>query len=395
MLYTQYGGAGTGAVVEADTSYCGVDGCMRMVLESIQNEHDTFNMLIAGDFAEAADRSNGVYNESSYITEGVLKDIGKKIADFFHKILAKIKGIIKSIIDNIKMRFTKSGKELWNKYYKTVQSKMSKGELRDIKFKYRKPKNTSVNIVDTLDADFNKAKAALDNIEQIPEKELTAGATYDAEAITKTREEMKKLQLDDNCRPLTDSEKTDAKEEAFAKLCGKSSSKISSSEFATELEDYLFEDEDEMDEFTDSVFQDIKHYLTTMDKEIRTLQHNEKEFERKCKEVIKKAEDIDKEMNRLQSDNKAGTGSARAQAGASRAITFGNIAQSVAATALSTYTTIMKKHQSQCRAIFIKAYNYKKKKSVDEAAMDDIIDDLCDYETDEMMNGTFTESVLF
>lgn len=392
MLYTQYG-AGTGAVVEADTSYCGVDGCMRMVLESIQNEHDTFNMLIAGDFAEAADRANGVYTESSYITEGVLSNIFQKVADFFKKILAKIKGIIKSIIDNIKMRFTKSGKELWNKYYKTVQSKMNKGDLRGMKFKYSKPTGKEPNDgwSDNLKDAYTELSAAKRSAEN---GGLADGEKYDPDSISNMRDTLAKGKRNDAAHPFTEDEKKDIKEEAFAKVVG-SSGKISESEFASEMKDLMFEDEEEVDEFTESVFSDIRYYLTSLDKDIKLLEKEERTFEKACKDVIKQAEDVRKEMDKLQSSQKAGHYSVIAQGFASRAITLGNISQSVAAIALSTYTSISKKHQSQCRAIFIKAYNYKKKKSVDEAAMDDIIDDLCDYETDEMMNGTFTESFLF
>ena len=116
------------------------------------------NILSCLAIAEVTAAHNGLDPNSVY-TEGTVSDFWEKIKEFFKKLWAKIKGLWAKLVATFDQH-SKSGKEFYDKYKRTLADKFTKIDKDKVKFsgynftaKNMSTKLATTNIDDKLDID--------------------------------------------------------------------------------------------------------------------------------------------------------------------------------------------------------------------------------------------------
>ena len=438
-VYSQYN-LSSGGDVAANEAYEGAVGAYQMIEENEINSYNIFESVIGRDFAEAMnayDESVITESDMMVINEASSEGIWGKIVTLAKKIWEKIKGIINSIKTKIQSVFIRDGKELYNKYKKTINDKINNGKLSSFKFKWKALK-ASDKVKDWFDKGYIESDAwthyyaDIENAEKLKDKHTGSGSDYEVKgkanyssgsknmkdrtgktvSITNTRtggSEGKTFDWDttgttiksgdkisdvnntseDNglkgVRPYTTDETTDMLEDVLGKFCG-SSSAVTSKEFAKEFHDAYFEDEDEKDNIS-TYIDAIETELQSGKKSLDTLSRNEKDANRDWKNLKKKAEDIQKVMQKANSDKSTQSSfAAAANRCAGRASTCLNILSKATGMYFAAYTACTKEYLKQCRSVYIKAaaYNQKKAPYEESATLLEAMADVSDYEVEEM-----------
>lgn len=414
--FSQYGVGGfSGGTIAADESYIGALGAFQMMEESAQNERAVFEFVLGCDFAEAA-TNNGVMTESEFeaINEASDSGIFGKVVAFFRKMVEKIKGILKNVVDKIKAMCTKDGKELVRKFKDQVNKKVANGDLRDGHFSYKycpyknnlqSPDEIAKFYTDSLN-NMLTATIKTDNknfdgktIKEILEAANDQKEYYDKKKGHDTTQRDKDYLDDyydgkeinkgatfkkDASKALTSSEISDYKDDVLSKLI----SNTTVSDFAKDFDEHIFDDEET---FTDGLnsrhLDNAIDMLQNYEKITQKIEKAQSTAEKTIKtDYIKPAEKIDKEMNRASKDrNKFYVSSAHARTCAQAVISMGNAVISCIGTATAGYLAAYKKDYKQSRALYIKVATYNKKAAKNEAALLEAYVDVSNDEVDAMM----------
>ena len=412
--FSQYGVGGfSGGTIAADESYIGALGAFQMMEESAQNERAVFEFVLGCDFAEAA-TNNGVMTESEFeaINEASDSGIFGKVVAFFRKMVEKIKGILKNVVDKIKAMCTKDGKELVRKFKDQVNKKVANGDLRDGHFSYKycpyKSKLQSAdeiaqfytdNLTKMLTTTIKTDNKNFDGktIEGILADATSQKETHDNNkdaSISKTGQDRLNDYYDgkavgvnyqkDASKALTSSEISDYKDDVLSTLI----SNTTVSDFAKDFDEYIFDDEET---FTDGLnnrhLDNAIDMLQNYEKITQKIEKAQSTSEKTIKnDYIKPAEKIDKEMNRASKDrSKFYISSAHARTCAQAVISMGNAVISCIGTATAGYLAAYKKDYKQSRALYIKVATYNKKAAKNEAALLEAYVDVSNDEVDAMM----------
>lgn len=417
--FSQYGVGGfSGGTIAADESYIGALGAFQMMEESAQNERAVFEFVLGCDFAEAA-TNNGVMTESEFeaINEASDSGIFGKVVAFFRKMVEKIKGILKNVVDKVRAMCTKDGKELVRKFKDQVNKKVTNGDLRDGHFSYKycpyksnlqSPDDIAQYYTDALN-DMLEVKIKSDNkdfdnksIQEILDRANSQEKAHDRDKSFNKGTNQSKLNdyydgkeiksnsgksvtyEKDASKALTSSEISDYKDEVLSTLI----SNTTVSDFAKDFDEYIFDDEET---FTDGLnnrhLDNAIDMLQNYEKITQKIEKAQSTSEKKIKnEFIKPAEKIDKEMNRAGKDRtKFYTSSAHARTCAQAVISMGNAVISCIGTVTAGYLAAYKKDYKQSRALYIKVATYNKKAAKNEAALLEAYVDVSNSEVDAMM----------
>lgn len=389
--FSQYGVGGfSGGTIAADESYIGALGAFQMMEESAQNERAVFEFVLGCDFAEAA-TNNGVMTESEFeaINEASTGGIFSKVVDFFKKMAAKIKGIFKNVIDKINAMCTKDGKELVRKFDKQINEKLNNGEYNDDKFSYKwcevndfdfdyvKMYMTKIKCTNAVnDNDIYQAMVGARQLKKF----IDSGVDDDAD-----KKDLDDYNKSDDSKALTSDELKDYKDAALSSLLGESTE---ASTFANDVDEKSFESEDTIEGLTSSRIDECVKVLKGADKCIRDLEKQQTTTEKYIRDkFIKPAENIEKELkNRSRNNSKNyGAASAAARSLAQCVISMGNVLTSCSGMAVTANIAAVKKYYKQCRALYIKAATYTKKRAKNEATLLEAYVDVSNNEVDEMM----------
>ena len=129
--------------IAANESYNAAFGCARIMMDVQQNDMAFFEAAIRDDVQEVMAYNEGV----SYVNENAFTDVLKKIVELFKKLIAKIKGIIKSFIVKLTGSFRDS-KKMVKKYENQIikYSNWTGFKVKDI----RVPKSDKSNIIEAI-----------------------------------------------------------------------------------------------------------------------------------------------------------------------------------------------------------------------------------------------------
>lgn len=362
--------------VVANESYVGAAGAYRAMCEGYQNSYAIFEKCIELDFMEAAVVNEGVSEtEFAVIQENFVTDFFAKIKDFLVKLMEKIKGIVKSFIDKVVGTFTKDGKTLVNKY----KAQILKKDLSKMKYKYAKPRGKEIKITDGLDKYVQSEKDIFMNCRNSLDK---LSATYDDKYKynDNVEDQLKKVneKIDDNSYL----------EEALGASIGASS--IEMSDYAKEAKEYLFEDTEKEDENAGSLVSDIMLVLTQTKQQVKDLEHEEKEHNKKINEIIKKIDETQKAVRDKLPDSDSNTDKKY-----TRINKYLNTASRLNSQ-LSTYVTkvfavsieMKKFHFAQCKRIWVQMASYNPKTVKEDAMLIEAIGEAAEYEA----YSSFTEA---
>ena len=134
--------------IAANESYDAAFGCARIMMDVQQNDMAFFEAAIKDDVREVMAYNEGV----SYVNENAFTDILKKIVDTFKKLIAKIKGIIKSFIVKLTGSFRDSKKMVQK--YETQIARYSNWTGFKVK-NIRLPKAGKDNIITSISTAVN------------------------------------------------------------------------------------------------------------------------------------------------------------------------------------------------------------------------------------------------
>lgn len=418
--YSQYAVGGySGEAIEANESYIGAIGAYECMEESYVNERTVFEHVLGCDFAEAA-ANQGLMMESDYeaINEASSDGIFGKVIAFFRKLGEKIKGILQNAIDKIRAMCTKDGKELVRKFEKKINEKSNKGDLAGDDFKYKwcdvlhggissTGSDSDSGVFNTL---FSVKMPKCEN-PMFSERTLkgvinsksglytkngnyaTSASTYGLKKAEKdydTHSDLHDKSYADSFndesnkanKAITSDEIADYKENLLGAIIKTSTTAISPSEAAKEIDEYFFDDEETKDGLNGGHLSEAAATLKGYTKLCSNLEKEKKDVDKKIKEQIKYAENLNKRLKL--SDKNLGAGVA-VRTLASGVITMGNALSSVSTTYYAGMMAAAKKHYKQCRALWIKAATYSKKKAKNEAALLEAYVSVSDDEVDMMM----------
>ena len=129
--------------IAANESYNAAFGCARIMMDVQQNDMAFFEAAIRDDVQEVMAYNEGV----SYVNENAFTDVLKKIVELFKKLIAKIKGIIKSFIVKLTGAFRDS-KKMVKKYENQIikYTNWTGFKVKDI----RVPKSDKSNIIEAI-----------------------------------------------------------------------------------------------------------------------------------------------------------------------------------------------------------------------------------------------------
>ena len=376
------------------------------MIEGYENNLKLFEGGIVSDIQEAAMQINGVDSyEIISFNENVLTDMLGKIKSMLMKLWAKIKAIFKGFMARVDSVFMKSGKSLVNKYKSVILKK----DMTDFEAKWRKPKDSSYNISNSIG-----------EFKQLSGKEVSLDM---ADHIDDPKAELEKW--DD-----------DKVQETILKQTIKGGKTIDLAEYEKDFMDSLFEDEDVDDKIDiDNImtelttFKDTKRGCEKANKSLdKSIKDMVKQIEKDQSEFIKERPGLDEKNGWTgssralkkgtfsqwdqsegrktdaewinSSQNTAGsltaykpaTGNASSVAGSDKAAVekYGkalNIVVKIAhayQTCATKFTAVVMKafkfHNSQLRRVFAKAVAYNRKK--DESVMMEAFADLVEYEGD-------------
>lgn len=417
-VYSQFamGTFDNGTSIVADESYIGAIGAYQMMTESEQNTQKIFEHILTCDFAEAS-KNYGFISESSYesINEASIAGIFSKVADFFRKLGEKIKGIINNFIKKIQAMFTKDGKKLIKKFDKDITKKLN-DNVYDDNFKYtfcdlkndrddafyKDPADLSDRFINTK---FNHSQAAFYKDKTIremlgdskkPTKDTAYGYKNSQKTDNRSKEDRRTAVSNMNTaiekgptvhiagsEAITSDDITEYKNDILATFIGGTST--TSSDFSKDYDEYIFEDSDSFEGFTEARRNKIKTFLDNESKYTNALEKSKSKTEKGIKDIIKEAEDIQKEMNKLSATDDFSDYGIQARAIASNVIKLGNACNQCVTTYFTAYGAAIKKMYSQSRSLYIKAGTYNKKKSSNESTLMEAIEEVSNYEVDQMM----------
>ena len=156
--------------IDADTSYYGECGALRIACDAVENDRVMFEAMLENDFAEMdayTQLQEGAITESEIeaIQEASIGGVWAKIKEIVKKIASKIKGLFQSFIVKVNSVIIRDNKKFVEKYKRDVLTK----DTSKMKYKWSEPhlldqKLTSVNdeilriIDDVRNADDPKLK---------------------------------------------------------------------------------------------------------------------------------------------------------------------------------------------------------------------------------------------
>lgn len=143
------------ANIEADTSYYGECGALRIACDAAENDRVMFEAMIANDFEEIGALEEGAITESELeaIQEANIGGIWAKIKDMVKKIAAKIKGLFQTFITKVNSVIIRDNKKFVEKYKREVLTK----DTSKMKYKWSKKKTTLPNAISDATDGINKA----------------------------------------------------------------------------------------------------------------------------------------------------------------------------------------------------------------------------------------------
>lgn len=411
-VYSQFAtGYDNGEYLVANESYSGTADLYKVMEETSINTHAIFNHIIGCDFSEVM-AEQGIISESSLeaINEASLKGIFGKVIEFFKKIGEKIKGILQNAITKLNGLFMKDTKQLFKKYEKTVIKKLNTNTYTDsFTYKYCKPKEAIDETLGKNNIASEVFEAKLPNTVEntnLQNKDIREILTFAKQNISKSnkhvnnfssyndkqkndsKELLNSFNKEDNKtnKLLTSDDLKEYKDNILSKFLSKKvdNSTTDANSFAKDMDEALFDDEETKEGFNSSILDVIRKCLCD-NKSVTNLEKEKREIDKQIKEKIKEAEKYQKEMNNLSSKESFAAESGRARLYASTVISMGNVCNTCVTMLYNSFFAAIKKDVKQCRAIFIKAATYNKKKSANESALLEEVVQISNDEVDEIL----------
>ena len=259
--------------IAANENYNAAFGCAQIMMDIQKNDMAMFEATICNDIQEVM-----AYNEgSSYVNENAITDIIKKVIELFKKLIAKIKGIIKSFLTRIGSAFT-DNKQLVKKYGKQI---IKYGNWKNFKVKdIRLPSSGNEDIISAIKTAFSSPSVSGYNLNN-------KTTTIYSMAIDNINENLDKEDIKKNIIK-------EAKYFSDA-IRSKVSSCEKTEEFKEEILDTLFESKDTLDEdqvksgsyFTKTWIQGV---LENSEKTIREIEKSNKELNSWIDKIIDQLE---------------------------------------------------------------------------------------------------------
>lgn len=142
--------------IVANENYYGVVGACQMMLEGFQNDQAIFESVLAADFMEAVAVQEGAV-EYSVVNEASVSGFIDKLKELVKKIWEKIKGLFQTFMTKINNVVIRDNKKFVDKYKKEVLSK----NLSKMKYKWAEPKEAGFKVL-TEQLEVSKVTDAMD-----------------------------------------------------------------------------------------------------------------------------------------------------------------------------------------------------------------------------------------
>lgn len=241
------------AANESYTHECGIE---RLLFESELNDMAIFEAIIKNDMQTVVGLNEGTILESELdsLNEAAGGSFFKRIIEFFRKLIEKVKGIIKSFIAKITILCTRDNKKLVEKYKKDVAKK----NFAKFKYKYRMPKSNDIDASAVFDTSLVQTFKSINDAKSENYKETIDG--------------------------ITDANTED--DSLLIKLLKETGPDISEvSEYEKEAMDYLFDDEDEYENF--GTYQnEVMQVLLNADKNLKALKKDEANLVKRMNDLV-------------------------------------------------------------------------------------------------------------
>ena len=298
-----------------------LEGALAAVAESVDNDN---RLMMAIGIQESAYFAET--GKEFVYTEGVLSSVWNKVKEIVMKIWNKIKELFKRFVAMFD-KFFASDKSFVKKYKKRILM----ANTTDLEYEGYKFENLNKDLPVPGDSSVTDIKIAGE--------------------ITDAKGDISAKDTDEKRSDLID----DKLDQMRAVYCGKQNGKVSSSEFNTELKDYLYGDKETLSNINlTTQINYIENYADTKKKAEKV----KKEVDSFFNKIIKKIEELSKEAT-----NKITTDSPDKENDKNRtevnvlghAKRFFTQASQIAATATGVYLNALKDRNRQARAICVKA----------------------------------------
>ena len=248
--------------VVAIEGYHGNIGIAQMMIEAAQNDQAIFEAVISNDFREAYGLTEGTILESEIlvVNEAGFGGFIDKIKEMLTKLLAKIKGLFASLLAKIQNVFIRDNKAYVEKYKNEVLKK----DLSKMKYKIQKPTGKGPSEPTFR---FHSEIGAMSSL-------TTADAVQ--KYVDDTFNENKAL------------------EASLGSTIGTAS--VSSSDYAKEFHEHIFNDVEEEEGLSASAVSEIMSQLLSGKDAIKEIEKGRKIAEKAISDNIK---DIEKSRNAL------------------------------------------------------------------------------------------------
>lgn len=250
--------------VEAAQGYNGEIGVQLAMIEGYSNDLALFDGAIMNDFCEAKAMHEGA---QEVVQEGAIGDFLGKIKEFFVKLWEKLKGIFQGFMARFDSHVMKDNKAFHDKYSKVVYGK----DLSKMKAKYSKPKNvSSLEFADVHGTSANKNELC-----------LSAQALFNGD-VEKLQEDFDRDEF--ICNML--------------KKCKPSLNISEAKEYAKDLHEALFEDEEEVEGFS-SIINEVGAILAEKKSPVELVKKANDSLEKAISKMISEIEKSRSEVVKL------------------------------------------------------------------------------------------------
>lgn len=341
-------------IIEALEGYSD-NNIMTILKENCINYSRITKASIIGDMREfSLTESGGTEEEIKSIQESNVDGFWGGLKEFFIKLGKKIKGMFVKIITKLQSFFM-SKKDFVKKH----KGKFIEHNLKDMKFKWRKPNQWNINI-DTL-INVNGAMAFLENVYSENNNGTITGSIKSG-VKNDTDEEIKK--------------------EQYKSLLQTKFNKIDpDDDFKKEVFDILFDSKENGDEISSDIKSNILKVLEN-NKLIKNLEEDKNRTEKTIQNIIKAIDKSrDNELKKNPSDKKEIDARNESVKGYTYSSKCSHTIANLYSLSAGTVITANKFLVSQCYSIFVKGVNFTKHEStlldaIEECAFDEVNEDL-------------------
>lgn len=333
--------------IVANENYYGVVGACQMMLEGFQNDQAIFESVLSADFMEAVAVQEGAV-EYSVVNEASVSGFIDKLKEMVRKIWEKIKGLFQTFITKVNNVVVRDNKKFVEKYKKQVLTK----NLGKMKYKWAEPKEAGFKAL-ASQLEVSKLTDAMDRCNGL------------------SVEELKKL-----------GERVD-NGDLLEEILG-----VEAKEYAKEMHEKCFDDEEEQEGLESSRLTDCMHTLINSNTSLKNIEEAKKKADKAFNEMLKS---IDKSRNAILKKVPAKDDAEKVKSDTAmtelntmhKVISVANTAMSKSTSALISETKFMIK---QARRVFAQAAAFNPKAVKENALLVEAAADAADYEVESSFN---------